>query len=78
MGWPVEKLRRCSCPRCLLGMAWLPLPVDAQSPSAAGRQKAQASFDALLQAPSGVCAVTAREGTVLGRTDAQELLSGGN
>lgn len=76
MVWPMEELSKCSCPSFPLGMAWQPLPMEAQAPSAAGRGKAQDSFDSLLQAPSGDGALGAREGTVLGRTEAQQLLSG--
>ena len=65
MGWPTEKLSRCSCPSFPLGMAWLPLPMEAQALSAAGRGKDWASFDSLLQAPSGDGVLSAREGTVL-------------
>lgn len=71
-GW-LTKFSRCSCPSFPVGMAWLPFPMEAQAPSAAGRGKAQASFDSLLQTQSGDDTFSAREGTVLIRTEAQEL-----
>lgn len=61
-----------------LGMAWLSLPFMTQTLSVARRGKAQASFGSFLQAPSGDGGLSAREGTVLGRTEAQEILSSGD
>lgn len=40
--------------------------------------EAQASFGSFLQAPSGDTGLSAREGTVLGRREAQELLWSGD